>query len=203
VWQMICLLHAAWLRCTFQTCTSMSIRWSRAPMLLRQQGTVCCPVGLAFAGRQLALASGVRLVGATEDQLIVFEAIAGFLALAARWMSWGVVVEVYLGSEVDKAALRVVRRVWSDSVELGDINFITDEQLLDIRNKRPVSRLASSLAEVHRKGLADHRSALVWALIALPERLRRLFPDVYWTSSLRTLNPALAMTSPSSIAPWV
>ena len=134
------------------------------------------------------LGGGVRAAaGSRADGLCLVETFGGIGGMRRSLEILGVVPALYLHSEIDEAANRVVQCNYPDQVSLGDVTKITEMQIRDIIRQHPnithvlhgggppckqVSGLNPGGAGVH-----GDRSGLIDEMPRVRKLLRQAFPD--------------------------
>ena len=148
--------------------------------------------GLAFSGEP----SRVRHQPA-EEELVVLSAFDGIGGLRRSLDLIGIRPALFLSSEIDKDAVRVVLRRWPDTVDLGSIEDVTVERLRLLLHTRPRLKVGlvaggfpcqgMSRLNVDRRGLSDPRSGLAFVLLELVRLVKEAFPEIYWYELLENV----------------
>ena len=151
-------------------------------------GAVCSSSELTERAHSLLRAPQREGHSSIEEEVAIFSAFDGIGGIRRAFELTGATPALFMSCEIDAEALRVVRRVWPDVVELGDICKLEAATVAQVIRSR--GRITTVLASAgfpcqgmsglnaQRKGLRDPRSSLVYAFTDLLNELDRLMPEI-------------------------
>ena len=129
---------------------------------------------LSLRGEELARQVGRTTPHAAEEEFVLVSAFDGIGGARVAWHLKGLAPAVAIGIEIDKESIRVASVAWPDTVHLGDIRKLTEEDFHPIHQEAPRAKRGlvvgrfpcqgMSGLNALRKGLADPRSNLFYGI---------------------------------------